>query len=507
MPPQSSGKGTITVTDNDIATPESPDVKWLTTPPPPSPTWWDRANKGLISPDTFLRWATGGQFKSVAEMEKQRDETHLSETPEQAFGRTFHTGFTADLAKTASTLTSPVAIGTAAVSQGAKIPGLVGKIARGGLTGAGLGFGAAGGVEAMEGTQEGYKTPGGSQKILGGLSQVAGAAPAVAEMGRLGTGALAKIAPQLFAKGEGAFVAALAPPAKKVSKLRDAYQNRAAELKASPVKDIPELVEFAEIKRHETAQELNREMGRIAPQQTLIDHYAAADSIRKRVTKGISLGSPQEAKVMVDYAQRVQDEFFKNPLDLAKADALIIELNKRSTAFDNMNDAQQRQRLAMGDPILAEKALKIELIRQIESKLSNYKDLRRRWGDWNEIADQAQARVDDLERKGGKASYVQRRALESLLSAGGAITGFMHGGGLEGAGGGIGGYLLGRFAADQLLTRLEAPESALQRGIRPSPPQRPLPFLGQMTQPVASQIGKDDTDKILDQMFGASGAR
>lgn len=516
MPPQEnsearrSDRGTITITDKDIATNNQPDVNWLTTPLPPSPTWWDRVNKGLISPDTFLRWATAGQVKSVADLEKERDkgpDQAGKETPGEAFSRTFHSGFTADLAKTASTLTSPVALGTAAVSQGAKLPGLIGKIARGTMTGAGLGYGAAGGVEAMEGAQEGYQTPGGSQKILGGLAQVAGSAPALAEAGRIGAGALAKIAPQLFAKGEGAFVAALAPPAKKVPGLRDAYQNRAAELKTAPIQDLPDLYNYAEIKRVEAAQELTRELGRINPQATMIDRFTVSDAIRRRVTKSISLASPQEAKVMLDYAERVKQEFFQNPVDLGKAESLVQELNARSSKFDAMPEAQQRQRLAMGDPILAEKALKIELQNQIEAKLSNYRDLKRRYGDWKEIQDQTQNRIDDLERKGGKASYVQRRALESLLSAGGAITGFMHGGGMEGAGGGIGGYLLGRFAADQLLTRLEAPESALQRGIRPSPAQRPLPFLGQVTQPVASQVGKDDTDTILNQMFGAPGAR
>src|SRR5882762_5404938 len=455
MPPQQNKNGTITITDDDVV---QPDVSWLTAqesmPKPPDSTWWDRANKGLISPDRFLSWATGGQQKSVADLEKERDKPpDPKETSSQAYSRVFHQGFTADLAKTASGLTSRVAAATGALSQAAKLPGLAGKTARAILALQGVGYGIAGAGEAVKGAQEGYATPGGAQKILSGGAQIAGAAPAVAEMSRIAKGTLASVAPQLFAKGESAFVAALAPPAKKVGALRSAYQNRAADLRTSPVKDIPELVEFAEMKRNEVAQELNREMGRIAPQQTLIDHYAAADSIRKRVTKGISLGSPQEAKVMVDYAQRVQDEFFKNPLDLAKADALIIELNRRSSAFDAMNEVQQRQRLAQGDPILAEKALKIELIRQVEAKLTNYKDLRRKWGDWNEIADQAQFRANDIDRKAGNVNYGQRRALESLLSAGGASAGIFHGGGAEGLAGGIGGYLIGRFAADQILTK------------------------------------------------------
>jgi hypothetical protein len=503
MPPQD--KGTITVTDDDLV-PASPPVS---TPPSVMPSagpgWWDRVSKGMVSPDTFIKWATGGHVTKVSDLEKESDVTPRSkEAPGEAYSRVFHSGFQADLAKTASSLTSPVAITTGAISQAAKLPGLAGKTARAILAMQGLGYGAAGGVEAMEGVQKGASTPEGMQKILSGSSQVVGAAPAVAEVGRIGRGALEKIAPQLFAKGEGAFVAALAPSKRDTPKLREAYQNRAGDLKSAPVQDLGDLYTYAEIKRVEAAQELNRELGRINPHATIIDHYAVADAIRSRVTRSISLASPQEAKVMLDYAERVKQDFFNNPVDLAKAESLVQELNSRSAAFDRMPEAQQKTRLAMGDPILAEKALKIALQDQIEAKLTNYRDLKGRYGDWKEIQNQTQARIDDLERKGGKASYVQRRALESLLSATGLIAGAFHGGGGEGLIAGGGGYLLGRFGADQLLTRLEAPEHALQRGLRPAAPQRPLPFAGMIAQPVAAvQGGGEDTDKILDQMFGA----
>ncbi len=506
MPPQE--KGTITVTDDDLAPPATTASTPVALPPPPGPTWWDRANKGLISPDRFLSWATGGQVTKVSDLDKERDVTpRPKETPGEAYSRVFHSGFTSDLAKTASSVSSPVAIATGAVSQAAKLPGLAGKTARAILAAQGLGYGAVGGMEAMEGVNKGASTPEGMQKILSGGSQIAAAAPAVAEVGRIGQGALTKILPQLFAKGEGAFVAALAPMKKNVPKLKSAYQNRAADLKTAPIQDLPDLYAYAEIKRVEAAQELNRELGRIAPQQTIIDRFQVSDAIRNRVTKSISLASPQEAKVMLDYAERVKQEFFNNPVDLGKAESLVQELNARSTAFDRMPEAQQKTRLAMGDPILAEKALKQALQDQIEAKLTNYRDLKGRYGDWKEIQNQTQERIDDLDRKGGKASYVQRRALESLLSAGGVIGGFLHGGGMEGAAFGGGGYLLGRFGADQLLTRLEAPEHALKRGLQSAPPQRPLPFAGQVTQQVAAQQGSDDTDKILDQMFGATGAR
>jgi hypothetical protein len=428
-------------------------------------------------------------------LEKTRDQppsVKKPETPGEAFSRTFHSGFTADLSKTASTLTSPVALGTAALSQAAKIPGAIGKIARSLMAAQGIGFGAAGGVEAMEGVKEGYKTPGGAQKILSGASQVAASAPAVAEAGRMGTGALAKVAPQLFAKGEGAFVAALAPTKNAVPKLRAAYQRRAADLKSSPVKDLPGLHNYAEIKRVEAAQELNRELGRINPQATRIDSVWTGNEIRQRVTKSIEMASPAEARAVREYADRVQQEFIQHPIGLGDAESLVQELNARSASFDKLPPEAQRQALAEGNPILGEKALKEALQSQIEAKLSNYRDLKQRYGDWKEIQNQTQARIDDIERKGTTVSYAQRRALESLMSAGGLLLGSSHGGGFTGGGlGTISGYLVGRFAADQILSRLSTPEHALNRGIRPSTP-RPLPFAGQIAQPVAGRIGKED---------------
>jgi hypothetical protein len=483
--------GTITVTDDDIQ--QAPPEKASTMPPPPSPTWWDRVNKGLVSPDQFLKWVGGGKT-TIADLERSRDAPpKLNEKPQEAFNRVFHGGFMSDATKTASSLTSPVSIATSVLSQTAKLPGAVGKIARSMLAAQGLGYGASGGMEAIEGIKEGVKTPGGAQKLLSGASQVAGAAPAAAEVGRMGLGAMAKIAPELFAKGEGAFVAAIAPAKRDVPKLRMAYQRRASDLKAAPVKDLADLHTYAETKRVEAANELNRELGRINPQGTKIDPVFTADNIRGRVTKTLELSSPAEAKAVRDYAHRVEQEFLKHPVGLGEAESLVQELNARSAAFDKLPPEAQRQQLSEGSPILGEKALKEALQDQIEAKMTNYRDLKQRYGDWKEIQNQTQSRIDDIERKGTSVSFVQRRALESLMSAGGLVLGSQHGGGLAGGGiGSIGGYLAGRFFADQLLSRLSTPEHALSRGIRPGAPQSPLPFAGQITQPVASQIGKEN---------------
>jgi len=486
-------KGTITITDDDLQPLPPETLSEDHHLPPASPSWWDKANRGLISPDRFLKWASGGQVTNVDELIKRRDQPpSLKESPKEAFNRTFSSGFSADLAKTASTLTSPVSVATGALSQAAKIPGAVGKIARSILAAQGVSYGAVGGMEALEGAKEGYKTPEGAQKILSGASQMASAAPAIAETGRIAQGAMAKIAPQLFAKGEGAFVAALSPPKNAVPKLRMAYRRRASDLQSSSVKDLPGLHNYAEIKRVEAAQELNRELTRIAPQQTRINGVATGNEIRGRVTKSLDLSSPAEAKAVRDYAHRVEQEFIKNPINLGQAESLVQELNARSASFDKLPPEAQRQRLAEGDAILGEKALKEALQDQIESKLSNYRDLKQRYGDWKEIQNQTQSKLDDIERHGTTVSYVQRRALESLMSAGGLLVGSSHGGGLSGGGlGSISGYLVGRFFADQLLSRLSTPEHALARGIRPSASPRPLPFAGQIAQPVASQIGKE----------------
>src|SRR5215468_3733368 len=125
-------KGTITVTDEDVVMPGgTPDISWLTQKKPPDPAWWDRASKGLISPDKFLSWATDGQFKSVDDLEKFRNRPpDLKETPGEAFSRTFHSGVTADLARTASTLTSPVALTTSAIGQAARLKNALGATAR-----------------------------------------------------------------------------------------------------------------------------------------------------------------------------------------------------------------------------------------------------------------------------------------------------------------------------------------------------------------------------------------
>src|ERR1700739_4484109 len=116
MPPQ---KGTATLSDDDLipSVPDRPDPSVIELRKPPDPSWWEKVNKGFVSPDAFLKWATSGQYKSVEELEKIRDQPpSLKETPGEAFSRTFHTGFTGDLSKMASSLTSPVSIGTSAAS-------------------------------------------------------------------------------------------------------------------------------------------------------------------------------------------------------------------------------------------------------------------------------------------------------------------------------------------------------------------------------------------------------
>src|SRR4029077_19725152 len=220
---------------------------------------------------------------------------------------------------------------------------------------------------------------------------------AAAQAYRGGKGLINAIAPQFFARGESAFVAALAPAPKLTPKLRDSYRVVGNDLRTAPVKDLPALEEYSSMKRHNAAQELTTELSRINPQATLIDRFAATDAIRNRVDWTIKTSSPKEAQVILDYAQRIQDEMFKNPVDLAKAEAIVQSLNRKSVKFDNLPERDQIFRLANGDPILGEKALKMALQDQIEAKLTGYRDLKRQYGAWKEIQDQTQTRVDKLE--------------------------------------------------------------------------------------------------------------
>jgi hypothetical protein len=515
MPQQPKGTGTFTGSDDDLIQ-DMTLYHDLVTPPPPDPGWWDRVNRGLISPDSFLNWATSGQMKSVEALEKSREETRLGESPEQAKQRVFQQGFRSSLARTASAASSPISLGTAFLAPVAKSAGVVGTIAKGLLGGEGVLYGIKGAGDVGEGIQEGYKTPGGSQKILAGGAQMLGTAPAVADIAHATRGIGRAILPQYFMKGEDAFIAALSPSAKKegalIDKLRAAYKYNKNELVGAPIETPEQLKEYSLARRQATAQELNNELKRIAPQNVQINRFDLGDAIRKRVTPIISMRNPVEAKAIIDFSYRVEQQLFNNPIDIATADQWIAELNKRSIEYDNMSENQKLTRLANGDPILGEKALKHALQDQIEAKLSGYKDLKQRWGHWNEIVDQTQTKLDDIARKGTKVSYEQRKAAESLGTFAGSTLGVLHGGGVEGIAGGALGYIAGKFAAHQILNRLESPEGALQRGLEPGaglykPPSYFAQF-GRLTQPVAAQQANNfqtdfETNRILNQMFGA----
>lgn len=151
---------------------------------------WDWLNKGIISKETFTRAMSGmtpEQLKgALAEPEGGK------ESPAHAAVREFLRGAIPDTAETASSFTSPLAVGTMAAGPISKLPKAAGRAgmairalktaARVGSTAASVGFGAEGAKDAVEnagGALEG--DPEAIRKTLTGGAMVAGGAAGVGE--------------------------------------------------------------------------------------------------------------------------------------------------------------------------------------------------------------------------------------------------------------------------------------------------------------------------------------
>lgn len=477
---------------------------------PEQPSWWDKANTGLVNPDTILKLAalpiTGPMRANIALTKKlglpvpnvdmstpttadldklAHGDPSLSPATAALLSGTAGTG--ADTARTISGFTSPVSIATLAAGPLAKGTGTVGKASRALMAALGLTFGAQGIGNVAEGAGKGLMTPEGAQEALGGLAQVAGAAPAVGELGTAIKGAAQHLVPQAFAEGQNAFIKVLQPDRKVVPAVRDAYNTVAPQLANAPVKDLPDLESFASAQRVNAANQLKAELAKINPQATQIDAVKLSSAIRQQITKAMVLASPGEANAIAQYADRVGGQLGWKPIDLAQAEQLVQQINARVTQFEKMSPAEQRTAAANGDTFAAEKALKNALQEQIEAKLSGYKDLKAQYGAWKEIQNQTNNQMDKLARQNPQATWLQRRGLESILGMGGAMFGGIHGGYEGGVGGGLLGYLGGKAAAELYLNKLASPERMLQRAINPKP-VTPIPFTGQVVQPVAQSL-------------------
>lgn len=479
---------------------------------PEQPSLWDKANTGLVNPDTILKLAalpiTGAAQASQALSKKlglknpmeNVDLSTPTTTDLAKMGRTGDpslsplknailsgsTGAAADVANTASGFTSPISIATLAAGPFAKGAGVVPKALRALMTTLGLTFGAQGVGNVAEGVGQGITTPEGAQKTLGGLAQVAGAAPAVGELGAAIKGAAQHLVPQAFADGENAFVKVLNPSRKGVPAIRDAYKTVAPDLATAPIKDLPDLESFADIRRNQVAEQLKNQLAATNPQATKIDPMSVYRAIRSQINQAMTLGSPAEARSIAEYAERVKDDLTNNPIDISQAEQLSQQINRRTSQFQRMSPDAKYTAGSQGNPNAAEVALKNALQDQIEAKLSNYRELKQQYGSWKEIQNQVNSEMDRVAKEKGP-TFIQRHALEGILGMAGAAFGYGHGGVEGGTSMGLLSYLAGRAAADVYLNKLASPERMMQRALRPST-SRPIPFAGQVVQPVAQSL-------------------
>lgn len=140
---------------------------------------WDWANRGLISKDDLVGAISG---MPPGELDKQLA-PYEGETPTHAALREFVRGAIQDTGKTASSFTSPLALGTMAAGAAAKLPGAAATAGKALSGAASVGFGAAGAKDALTPKQPGESDADYSQRILQGAAQVASGAHGAIEAG------------------------------------------------------------------------------------------------------------------------------------------------------------------------------------------------------------------------------------------------------------------------------------------------------------------------------------
>jgi hypothetical protein len=475
-------------------------------------TTWDRFNKGLVSPDAWLGWASGLSKDplTIQKLEKMRDQApSAKESSSQAFARTFHSGMTADLARTASSLTSPASITTAGLSSVAKVPGAVGAIARSLLTTQGLAYGAKGLGDVASGLEKGPGTPEGAEKLLGGGAEILGAAPSVMQMKRVAEGGMARVMPGIFARERRAFMGSLRPTIKDAPALSDAYDVVKSDLQKAQPKDFMELRDLAETNRRKAAADLSGEILKRSPNAGKIDPRAVGAAVRQRITPWMRLREspmgelPAEAKMIEREASAIETQLARNPMTIAQAEHVIQDINAELSKFRKMTPQAQYQAIRQGDPSSVMTAVKDALQDQIEASIKNYPDLKKRYGAYKEIQTQTEKRIDDLDRTSGNMDWTTRRAVEGAGMAMGALFSrqFLHE---------LADVMTGRVAGDFAIEGLRRPERMLKRGV--APPRAGVPFAGQLTQTAPQGVldsgsSGASTDEVLNHLFGAPGGR
>lgn len=453
---------------------------------PEKPSLWQKANTGLISPQLITeitRHLPGVKAPSEAELGKAAAGDPLKSPLKNALD-TFGAGVTKDIASTASSLTSPMSLATAALGPLAKAPGVAGKLAKLLLTAQGITFGTQGAEQTAEGASAGF-TPEGTRKMLLGASQMAGAAPAAAEAARGVTSLL-----PAMSRGERAFVAALRPSPKDTPQLRQAYKYAAPELEKANIKELSDLREFSEKQRTRAASELTAKLAMRSPTSGTIDAVAVADEIRGKVTplmkmrRNIGGWLPPEGKTIMDEADNIEQNLLKQPMTIAQAEMVVQDINAQLSKFRRLPPEAQRAAIKAGDPEAVMEAVKDSLQHQIEAKLSGYGDLKKRYGSYKELQRQAESRIDRIDAKGGDINWAEKRAMES----GGMAIGALFGGKFLSK---FADIMAGRVAGDVMASRLQRPSRMLRRGVNPP---KPISFGGQMVQPVAAGMEQNSEE-------------
>lgn len=477
---------------------------------------WDKLNEGLVSQGSIMNLLSGGRFKSQEDIQREQYRPPSEkESPDEAFRRVFSTGMVGGIAKVGSGLTSPINLATEGLSQvakvpqegsellGMRIPGGVGKAARGLLTAQGFTYGGLGAKTVLENADK-VGTPEGLENVLFGASQMAATAPAAGEALRVSGRQLAKIMPGIFARERSAFMAAMRPTPKETPALGEAYELLKPELQQAKIKDFAQMREFAESQRKQIAAETMAKIGLASSQGGIIDAHQVGRAVRDRVSPWMKLRSdasgnlPAEAQMIEREAANIEHNLASKKLTLVEAEQVVQDINAGLSQFRKLTPSQQYMAIRNGDVEGVMTAVKSSLQEQIEAKLSGYKNMKARYGAYKELQSQTERRMDQIDKSLGGANWAERRIAEGV---GGSLGAIFSGEFLRG----FADILAGRAAGDIAMESLRRPERILERSFKPAP--RAIPFAGQITQPIAEQGKTEDTDVILNRLFGAPRAQ
>lgn len=475
---------------------------------PESPDVWNWANRGLLTPDQVLRIVGRPDVKTLSrpvglaestqpatQMPRNRQEVMARlargeriTAPEASTYSRFWPQMDVEMARYTSGATSPASLGMMGLSGLAQFPkavagvggplaklvGTIGTTARGVRTGAGLYYGAQGGMEALDALQNpDLSAAERAEKLYGGASQMAGGIPAITETRTALSDLVSSRFPVAAPRGEDAFVGALDPPKKEVGAVRAAYRRLKPELIQANVTTLPTLKAHAGQQRLESAQELNRRLAAANPQARYLDPRQTAVDIRNLVTPFMRrqttvFGERDPTRRFLERkAADLQMQMMQRPVDIQEAEQMVQNINQQLALFHQKEAAGQQVDLTHGD-VLYREGLHDSLQSQIDQRMSGYKDLKLRYGAWKDLHRAAQNREDDLAKSLGNPNTLTRRIWEGLgMSAAALMRGDIFRGLSE--------VMAGRAMGDIMARRASDPSHLLELSYRtPRAGMRPL---------------------------------